>query len=55
MGEQESYLNVAKILLDQARLPGKSPDQIIKAIKLAEYFEILASDPFADFPTERRA
>jgi hypothetical protein len=55
MNEQVSYLNVAKILRQQAQLPGMPPEKRMRAMKLAEYFEMLAANPHADIPQEQCA
>jgi hypothetical protein len=55
MGHETSYLNVAKILRQQASIRGSSPERVVRAIKLAEYFERLAADPCADIPMAQRA
>ena len=54
MDDSDSYANVARLLRERAACLDLPPMQIIRTIKLAEYFEAMAADHADDLVPDER-
>jgi hypothetical protein len=55
MASPAHYRNVARLLREEAARPGVPKDQVVKAISLAEYSEMLAANPYTEAADRRFA
>jgi hypothetical protein len=49
----DDYKSIARLLREEAAQPSTSWKRSVRAIGLAKHFEVLATDPSAEFPMER--
>jgi hypothetical protein len=52
--EPENFMAVAQMLRKEAARSDLPPEQVTKAIDLAEYFEKIATNPCAEIPIAKR-